>query len=190
MQERAIQPEPTDAELIRDLKAGDLDALAKVYARHAEFVRGVLVRYCGDIAASDVPDLVQDVFLAVMDGAARYRDDGKFRAWLCGIALRKASRSRRSFTRRGALLNRFGFGLRPSAPRAADEATMNQQVIDKALATLPEAQRQVLLLHTIENMSGEEIATALGINEKTVWTRLHRARATMQERSRALVGAT
>lgn len=190
MYERAVQNDASDAELIRRLRAGEVDALATMYERHAEFVRRVLVRYCGDIAAADVPDLVQEVFIAVMDGASRYRDDGKLRAWLCGIAMRKAARTKRSFLTRSSLLARFGLGVRPTAFRAADEATMNQQVIAKALERLPEAQRQVLLLHTVENLSGEEIAEALGINEKTVWTRLHRARATMQEHSRLLAGAT
>jgi RNA polymerase sigma factor (sigma-70 family) len=190
MEERAIQPETADAELLRRIAAGDLGALEDVYVRHAEFVRRVLVRYCGSISATDVPDLVQDVFLAVVEAAPRYHEDGKFRAWLCGIAIRKASHARRSLVSRSSLLARFGFGVRQSEPRAADEAAMNQQLIAKALARLPEPQRQVLLLHTVEHMSGEEIATALGINEKTVWTRLHRARVTMQDHCRLLLGAT
>ena len=53
--------------------------------------------------------------------------------------------------------------------------------VTRALEALPEPQRQVLLLHVVDNLSGEEIATALGISPKTVWTRLHRARQTMRK---------
>ncbi|NTV27819.1 MAG: sigma-70 family RNA polymerase sigma factor, partial [Methanothrix sp.] len=52
----------------------------------------------------------------------------------------------------------------------------------QALAALPEPQRQVLLLHVLENLSGEEIAETLGISPNTVWTRLHRARKTLSEK--------
>ena len=58
---------------------------------------------------------------------------------------------------------------------------MTHDSLEKALARLPEAQRQVLLLHTVEGMGDDEIAGALGIAVKTVSTRLHRARATLYE---------
>ena len=53
--------------------------------------------------------------------------------------------------------------------------------VKRALAILPEPQREVLLLHVVENFSGDEIAEALGISPKTVWTRLHRARKSMRK---------
>jgi RNA polymerase sigma-70 factor, ECF subfamily len=66
----------------------------------------------------------------------------------------------------------------------------------QSLDKLSKGQREVLGLNAVEGFSGEEIARILGIRPKTVWTRLHRARAQMvktmarQEASRPLLRAS
>ena len=52
----------------------------------------------------------------------------------------------------------------------------------EALASLSEKKREVVVLVTIEGMSGEEVAALLGIPVATVWTRLHHARREMSAR--------
>src|SRR5207237_1372370 len=50
------------------------------------------------------------------------------------------------------------------------------RVLDELLARMPEAQREVFILHEVEQMTGREIAEAVGANENTVHTRLRAAR--------------
>ncbi len=65
-----------------------------------------------------------------------------------------------------------------SKPPDAADATRHQ--INRAMAGLPRAQREVLILYVIQNMSGDQIADALKVRINTVWTRLRRARIAMR----------
>ena len=72
---------------------------------------------------------------------------------------------------------------------AADTITADQQISDRAelarvqtaIATLPQAIREPLVLRTIEGMTQAEAAQVLGISEKAVETRLYRARGQLSE---------
>jgi RNA polymerase sigma-70 factor (ECF subfamily) len=178
-------PEPLGEpleDLVARMAGGDRRALEELYATYADFVQRVLLRYGQGVSEADVPDLVQEVFLTAYDAAPRYRNEGKPRAWLCGIALRLARRSAHRGARRTGLLERFGrlHAPRPAATEDPERLAGQRLAIDRALARLPDAQREILLLHSVEQMSGEEIAAVQGIKVKTVWTRLHRARSKLQ----------
>jgi RNA polymerase sigma-70 factor (ECF subfamily) len=145
------------------------------------------------VQGAEVDDVVQDVFLTLCENAGRYQETGKLRSYLCGIAAKKArGRLRRHWWRDG-ILKRFG-GRTPGAAAMVDssmDTDLGTRIeLRQALATLPEPQRQVLLLHVLENLSGEEIAETLGISPNTVWTRLHRARQAMRRALGGDIGAT
>jgi RNA polymerase sigma-70 factor, ECF subfamily len=177
----------SDAELIRRLKAGEQAPLGELFLRYGRLVRSVVTRAFG-ASGADIDDVVQDVFLTLYENAPRYAETGKLRAYLCAVAVRKVRARLRRHWWRHAILERFA-GRTPGAA-AMVESSMDTDLntrdeVRQALAVLPDPQRQVLLLHVVENMSGEEIAVALGISPNTVWTRLHRAR----ERMRRALGA-
>jgi RNA polymerase sigma-70 factor (ECF subfamily) len=67
------------------------------------------------------------------------------------------------------------------SPFEALAATEAERALERALATLPLAQREVLLLVAVENMSPAEVATMLGATPETVRQRLSRARAMLAE---------
>ena len=56
-----------------------------------------------------------------------------------------------------------------------------RQLIVKALSSLPDSEREVIMLRAIEGFSGDEIALILGISHGTVRVRLHRARARIEK---------
>lgn len=68
-----------------------------------------------------------------------------------------------------------------AAERGADsfQRVELRDSVQRGLDRLSTGQREVLFLHAVEGFTGEEIARLLGIRPKTVWTRLHRARAQM-----------
>ena len=83
----------------------------------------------------------------------------------------------------------FALPIEAAANIADDTFTADQQISDRAelarvqtaIATLPQAIREPLVLRTIEGMTQAESAQVLGISEKAVETRLYRARAKLTE---------
>ncbi len=172
-----------DAALVARLKEGDMDALGTLYRRHGGAVRTVLLRAdpAGGPQAAD--DLAQDTFLSFLDTLDRYEHRGRLRSWLYGIALRKARSDRRRWWRRLGLGRREGFGAAGvAAPAPApDERLADRQRIDAAMASLPAAQREALVLVAVEGLAVAEAARVLGISENAVSTRLYRARKALEE---------
>ncbi len=172
---------PTDGEAMKALARGELESLGVLYLRYGKLVYSVVTRYVPGLAKSDVEDLCQEVFLALADRPGRYSEIGQLRAWLCGIAIRKARELRRKQWLHRTLLGRF-FGPAPTSESDAGgvPASDARHDLGPALSTLPDAFREVTLLSLVEGLSGEEIAAALQIPINTVWTRLHRGRALLR----------
>ena len=174
----------SDAELMRRLATGDAAPLGDLFLRYGGMVRAVVARYGSGVTSAEVDDLCQDVFLTLLELAPRYAEEGKLRSFLCGIAVRKAKARRRRYWVRASLLRLFG-SQAPGASAMLEgnvETELGARIeVKRALAALPEAQRQVLLMHAVDKLSGEEIASSLGISPNTVWTRLHRARHAMRK---------
>lgn len=166
--------------------AHDPATLEAFYRGHVEAVEQFVVRRVDDpyLAA----DLTADVFLAAIDAAASYRPErGSPRAWLFGVARNVvASEHRRAARERRA-------NARIEGRRLLDENDVErmQQRIDAAsqarslftaLAQLPAAERAVLELVALDDLSVTEAAVALGLRPVTARVRLHRARAGLRRR--------
>lgn len=161
------------------LGRGDSQALGEIYVRYASVVRTALTRSAPELPRAQREELTQDVFLALLESARRYREEERLKAFLYGISVKKARMWRRQTWLRRHLLQRHSGS--PIAMAGAHEdspakLTETREDITQALDQLPESQREVLLLHA-EGFSGDEIAELLKIRPKTVWTRLHRARS-------------
>lgn len=152
------------------LQQGDSQALALLYERYRGVVHTVLRRQSG--APGDAEDLCHEVFLTLRDVAHRYQPGTTLKGWLCGIAIRKARRAGESQWLHLNLLRRL---FRPE-PQVSQSAELSGDV-DRVLRRLPAPMREVVVLSLVDQLPAEEVAKALGISVKTVWTRLHRARA-------------
>lgn len=150
--------------------------LRKVFDEHASNVaRGL--RYLG-VPESDLPDAIQEVFVVVARKHAELGSGHSLRGWLYAVATNVARNMRRSRRRRPEVATE-------SLPEQASDATPDR-ALDvaerRALALrildgLAEEQREVFVLHDVEELTMAEIASALGIPPKTGYSRLRLARA-------------
>jgi RNA polymerase sigma factor (sigma-70 family) len=134
-------------------------------------VTAVVTRLVGD----DAEDVVQEAVLRAFLSLSQLRDRDRFESWLCGIALNVAKMQLRRAATEARVLAAAGSNL------TYEEREPLADVRD-AVALLPPPQRDAVLLHYIEGLSCEEIATALGSTPGAVKARLHRARVDLRRR--------
>lgn len=126
-----------------------------------------------------VEDVVQEVFLVAHRRAEQLAQVESQKAWLLGVCLRTTQHYIRSKMRRRGLLDRLlqrDLPAPPTRPEVGVQRSEARALVRRALATLSADECAVFVLYELEELSGKEIAAALGIPEKTVWSRLARAR--------------
>lgn len=167
----------TDAEVIAEIAAGQLDGLALLFDRYEPDARRVIVRL--GVGPGDVDDLVQVTFLTLTRASKSYDGRCSARAWILGIATMMVRRHRRTVARALRYAADW-FARTPPAridtPDDTLEAHRSQRALERALDAMSDKKREAFLLVVVEGLSGEEVAAALGIPIATVWTRLHHAR--------------
>lgn len=134
---------------------------------------------------ADVPDLAQEVFVVFHRKAHEFEGRSDVRTYLYGIALRVASDYRKSAYVRHEQRGHEVPERSGSAPELKElERKERLRLLDRALGTLDEKKREVLVLFEIEEVSMKEIAMLLDCPEKTAYGRLYAAR---EELRRALL---
>jgi len=169
---------PLDASLVAAARRGDRSAFGALYRRHARLVQAVLL---ARVAPDSVADLVQDVFLIAMGRLQALRDDSAFAPWLATIARRRAADWRRR-RRETVPLEEVEPQAMPEG-EAARDALLARTALD-AIASLPEAYRETLLLRFVAGLSGPEIAERTGLTHGSVRVNLHRGLGLLRERLR------
>jgi RNA polymerase sigma factor (sigma-70 family) len=157
---------------------GERAAFDELIQRWAEPLRRYVLRTSGDADACD--DLVQEIWVAVVQGMGRLRDATRLRSWLFGIAHR-------------TLMARLR--LRYSATVTSDieiddiameEADVDREAallaVERGLALLPLPERDVLTLFYLHELSLAEIASIQLVPVGTVKSRLFRARGLLRDR--------
>ncbi len=144
-------------------------------------------RLCGE--SESAKDLVQETFLNAYRGFKDFRGDAQVSTWLYTIASRACLRMRRK--RKGEPEQELSlddfvptsegeFRLQiPMDGLSPEEALQNKQLrraLDQAIAKLPKKYRMVLVLRDMEGLSAKEVGIVMGLNERAVKSRLHRAR--------------
>jgi RNA polymerase sigma factor (sigma-70 family) len=128
------------------------------------------------VGADEAEDVVQEALLRAFLGLSRLREPGRFESWLCGVAINVAKmrlRARASQARAIA-------AAAPTLGAAVGEDREVLDVVREALEILPAGQRDVVLMHYIDDLSCEEIAGLLGTSPGAVRVRLHRARTQLR----------
>jgi RNA polymerase sigma-70 factor (ECF subfamily) len=165
----------SDEQLIRWVADGDASCLGTLFERHH---RGVY-RYCLQMTRSGSisEDLVQDVFLKVLKRASTFRADGSCKAWIFNIArnvtfdyLRKLDSNADTSTEEA---NEDLIDHRSSEQVAAGR--QNLQLVERALAEIPAAAREVIWLARFVFDDYDELARALGCTASAARVRVHRA---------------
>jgi len=171
---------PADAELILAvLERDDRRAFAQLVLRHQSRVRTVLRRLAkGDHGLAD--DLAQETFVLAWRNLRTFRFEARFSTWLYRIAFNAWQSEARK--RREVLLDAPD-DERPVV-ETADEvpATVARLDLERALATLSDAERAAISACYYADLSHEEAAQALGIPLGTVKTHILRAKAKLRAR--------
>ena len=128
----------------------------------------------------DAEEVLQTVYLTVLDGRACYDGRSSFRTWIFGVIRRTAASERRKAWLRGLLLNREAGSLRPAAPAQPDaEAERNSRSnsLRHSLAGLAARQREVLHLVFYHDLTVEEAAAVMGVSVGSARTHYARGKA-------------
>jgi len=185
-----LKPHPAGPTEASRRAAFETDAIA-----HLDTLYGVAVRMTRDPAAAE--DLVQDTVIKAIRAWHQYQPGTNLKAWLLRILTNTfINRYRRDGLERDVLegpnadpLSERWIGaasLRAMRDPERDAlAPLVEAEVQRALESLPESFRVVLLLSDVEGLAYKEIATVLGCPIGTVMSRLHRARALMQQQLRA-----
>ncbi len=177
------EPSPSDAELLAAIAARDRSAFEVFYRRYAPWLTARLRYRCADRALVD--DAVQEAFLAVWRGSARYREQarGDVAGWLWQVGFRRLVDSIRGQGARERLLRLLAGRRWRDAPSAEEELLLRVEHGDLAgaLARLSPELRVVMQATVLDGLSTRETAALLGIPVGTVKTRAMRARRQLRE---------
>jgi len=179
----------SEVALVAALGAGRADAREALFDRYGSDVERVLYRTLGP--DSEIPDLLQDVFVVALTSLDQLRNAEALRSWLIGIAIRKARKliSKRSRWRFVQHLPGFSLPERP-ANTASAEVSDALRACYAILERMPADERLVFALRHLDGMELTTIATACEISLATVKRRLARGQQrflALAERSEALV---
>ena len=167
---------------------GDARAFEALVRRHRQAVFVFILRFTGQRARAE--DVLQETWLKVVRGAADYQPRAKFTTWLYTIARNLCVDSaRKESYRQTASLDAPPTGAPQGEGRALGEAlpdggalpdrgAFNHQVrplLERALQTLPEEQREVFILREFSGVPFKEIAQVTGVSENTVKSRMRYA---------------
>ncbi len=165
----------TEAEFLIRAQQGDRNAFSELVRIHAQGVFNVIYRMCGDTLIAE--DAAQETFIRAWQNLSSYRPQTSLRNWLYRIAFNAAMDMIRKEKR---ILPNNIEDLQLADERPGPESMLSNQeqtnLVQRAVLSLPDASRAVLVLREYEGMSYHEIANTLDIPVGTVMSRLNYAR--------------
>src|SRR3954453_810717 len=180
-----VGPAMDEEELLVLARRGDNAARTELVMRHGRRLFGLAAALLGG-GDADVNDVVQETFLAAFDGGLKaFKGDASLATWLGGVLVNRVRKLRRyRLSRPSGPLD--GLERQPADDDHASRgpATQVERRIDVAtmLDSLPPEYREGIVLREWQQMSYSEIASVLGVPERTAETRLTRARRMLRQR--------
>jgi RNA polymerase sigma factor (sigma-70 family) len=167
-----------DLSLVRAIARGDARALEELYNHQGPGILAYLFNRLGDRELAE--EILQDVMLAVWQGAGRFRGKSRVRTWMLSIARYKAINA---WQRSAPVAMHFDEELPDPAPGPSNLATQGDALkeLSAALLQLPDHQRETLELVFNHQLSCKEAAKVMGVSPGTVKSRLHRAKASLRK---------
>lgn len=173
-----------EAEIVRRVLEGDADAFGAIVDEYQKNVYNLALRMTGN--PEDAQDMSQEAFIKAFNSLASFRGDSKLSVWLYRIVSNVCLDFLRSRKRRQTVSLNMDDGEGGSSeleipdlsamPEEELNRRLTREAVRKGLLSLPEDQREILLLREIEGLSYDEIAQALGLEAGTVKSRIFRAR--------------
>jgi RNA polymerase sigma-70 factor (ECF subfamily) len=177
----------SDDELVKQAKGEDFVAFEELVSRHSARIYSLLYRLLG--SREDAEDLLQQTFLSAFQNISHFRGEASFRTWITRIAtnfalmkFRKEGKMHivslddpQSFTDEGVPLPRE-IGDWSVNPVEILERKELVEILERAIARLPQIYRAVFLLRDVEGLSNQEVAELMELSVSAVKSRLMRAR--------------
>jgi RNA polymerase sigma-70 factor (ECF subfamily) len=199
-----------DERLVARVRAGDDEAFATLVRRHAPALLRVARRYVPSDVAEDV---VQETWIGVLRGMARFEGRSPFKAWLFRILVNRATTwgvgEHRSVpfasvgsgdgeegpTADPALFLREGaWASLPRRwqddPEAALQSREARRIVEEAVDALPDRQRIVITLRDLKGLGSDEVRNVLDVSDTNQRVLLHRARVKVRPALEAWIDAT
>ena len=183
-------PPPDERTLVREAQGGDLSAFDALVRQHQERVYATVYHMTAN--HEDAADLTQETFIKAYNALKNFKGDCGFFTWLYRIAVNRTLnflKQRRNRTPHLSL-NDLDFNaehdpdivalVSEQTPRRQADLTELQRRLNAALLKLSEVHRMVVVLHDIQGLPHDEIATILDCNPGTVRSRLFYARQQLQ----------
>jgi RNA polymerase sigma-70 factor (ECF subfamily) len=185
-----------DAELLARLRTGDPAAIELLMAMYADRVYRLA---CGVTRnEADAQEVVQDVFLTVFKKHASFEGRSAVSSWIYRITMNTALNKRRgkraeleisldadlpTYRADGHREGERAYVLADWSQTPEEEVLSGEShaVLTRAIESLPDHYRAVLILRDVEGLSNQEVAAAVGDTVSSVKSRLHRARMVVRE---------
>lgn len=177
----AVDPLLTEASLVAAARGGDMRAFGRLYRGHSGKVMGLCLRMTRrrDVAE----DCVQQTFIRAWRSLSAFEGRSAFGTWLHRIAVNEVlSLARNHGTRSESNDDAVESALAEPGEGAKEFDVGEVMDVERALATLPEGARHVVVLQAVYGYSHEEVADMLGIAVGTCKAQLHRGRRLLRER--------
>jgi len=169
-----------DADLVRLCQDGDMTAFEQLFHRHQEQVYGVASRMMG--TPEDALDVTQEIFLKAYQKIGKFKFKSSFSTWLYRLAtnlcideLRKRKR-----TANTAPLEEAVSQADTDTPEENAISKDRESQVWKAINSLKEKERAIIVLRDMEGLSYKEIAEVLGCSLGRVKSRIHEARQSLK----------
>ena len=169
-----------DEELVLRCQAGDGAAWRSLYDRHFPAIERLVLAV--GVRDAEVDDLCQEIFLIIYRHLRSFRGQARLSTWIHRIGVREAIRFARRRRLRQRLAQLFQRDRPPLLPADwSENASSRRHYLSELLGRLRPERRLALVLHEIEGLEVSEVARLSNCAEATVWTRLHRARADLEQ---------
>jgi RNA polymerase sigma-70 factor, ECF subfamily len=188
-----------DQQLVERAQRGDKRAFEMLVAKYQRKLGRLLSRFIRDSA--EVEDVAQETFIKAYRALPSFRGDSAFYTWLYRIGINTAKNYLVALGRRAPTTTEFdseeaenfedGDQLRDmNTPEAELMSKQIASTVNETMQALPEELRTAITLREIEGLSYEDIATIMNCPIGTVRSRIFRARETIAEQLRPLLGTS
>ncbi len=193
--------------LLDRLRQGDEGTFDELVTRHHSALIRMALAYVADREVAE--EVVQDTWMAVIDGLSRFEGRSSLRTWIFGIMIHKAKdrgvREKRHvnfssfesvddnndeavdpsrFHQSGEWAGHWAFPPQPWDDQTPEKLLASQQAVNamnRAIEALPQRLKDVLILRDVEGVEAKEACDILRITETNLYVRLHRARERVRQ---------
>jgi RNA polymerase sigma factor (sigma-70 family) len=163
--------------LVVRIKAGERSAFAALIEHQYDFIFRTAFKWCGQ--RSDAEDIAQDVCIKLATALIHFDGRSQLRTWLYRIVLNAVRDHQRAGKRRSLRAQAWGY-LASDEIKPEQEQALAVQQIWSAVRSLPDQQRDAVLLIYGEDLTHADAARIMGCKETTVSWHVHQARKTLK----------